>query len=74
MKLKFKMEKKKANDWMSQSQKNPINDCIMPQTKDKKDIVLVFLTTFYTHPRPSHPQSKVNLNMVITCDWPPSHY
>ena len=48
MKLKFKMEKKKANDWMSQSQKNPINDCVMPQTKDKKDIVLVFLTKHFT--------------------------
>ena len=42
------MEKKKANDWMSQSQKNPIDDCIMLQTKDKKDIVLVFLTKHFT--------------------------
>ena len=23
----IKMKKKKANDWMSQSQKSPINDC-----------------------------------------------
>ena len=36
MKLKLKMEKKKTSDWMSQSQKTPINDCKMPQTKDKR--------------------------------------
>ena len=27
MKLKLKMEKKKSNDWMYQSQKIPGNDC-----------------------------------------------
>ena len=47
MKLKLKMEKKMANDWMCQSQKNPINNCIMPQTRDKKDIVLVFQTKHF---------------------------
>ena len=55
MKLKLKMEKKKANDWMSQSQKTPINDCKMPQNKDK-DIVLVFLTKHFilTHHQAIH--------------------
>ena len=52
MKLKLEWEKKKANDWMCQSQKNPINDCKMPQTKDKKILYCICISnkTFYTHP------------------------
>ena len=45
-----------------------------PQTKDKIYCSGISNKTFYTHPPLSHPQSKVNLNIMITCDWPPSHY
>ena len=70
------MEKKKANDWMSQSQKTPINDCQKkrPQTKDRRYCIGISNKTFYTHSPSSQPQSKANLNTIITCDWPPSHY
>ena len=59
---------------MSQSQNTPINDCKMRQTKDKRYFIGISNKTFYTHPPSSHLQSKINLNTVIACDWPPSHY
>ena len=40
------MEKKKANDWMSQSQKTP-NDCEKGPKLRIKDIVVVFLTKHF---------------------------
>ena len=46
-----------------------------PQTKEKKDVVFVFPTKYFIPtPHQSHPQSMINLNTMITCDWPPSHY
>ena len=50
---------------------------IRPQTKKKKkkDVVFVFPTEYFIPtPHQSHPQSMINLNTMITCDWPPSHY
>ena len=47
-----------------------------PQTKDKKMLYLYFQQNILYPPPPhqSHPQSMINLNAMITCDWPPSHY
>ena len=50
------------------------NDCQMPLTKDKKYVVLQFLTKCFILGPLNHPQSMVNLDIMITCDWPPSHY
>ena len=51
-----------------------VNDCQMPLTKDTKYVVLQFLTKCFILGPLSHPQSMVNLDTMITCDWPPSHY
>ena len=45
-----------------------------PQTKGKACCIGISNKTFYTHPPLSYPQLKVNLNTMITCDQPPSHY
>ena len=50
------------------------NDCQMPLTKDKKYVVLQFLTKCFILGPLNLPQSMVNLDIMITCDWPPSHY
>ena len=41
------MGKKKANDWMSQSQKTPIKDYGKTPKLKTKDIVMVFLTKHF---------------------------
>ena len=46
----------------------------MPLMKDKQNVVLVFLTKCFILAPSGHPQSMVNLDTMITCDWPPSHY
>ena len=52
------------------------NDCEKGPKLKTKDIILVFPTKYFisTPPSSSHPQSMVDLNTMITCDWPPSHY
>ena len=73
-------ENKKANDWMWQSHREtPLMIVKRPQTKDKKMLYLHFQQNIFSHhilatPHQSHPQSMINLNTMITCDWPPSHY
>ena len=59
--------------WQSH-RKTPLMIVKRPQTKDKKMSYLHFQQIFYSHPHQSHPQSMINLNTMITCDWPPSHY
>ena len=44
------------------------------QTKGKACCIGISNKTFYTHPPLSHPQLNMNLNTMITWDWPPSHY
>ena len=57
------------------SQLFPVNDCENAPNERQEYVVLVFLTKcFYTHPPSGHPQSMVNVDAMITCDWPPSHY
>ena len=46
-----------------------------PKLKGQKDVVFAFPTKYFiATPHQSHPQSMINLNTMITCDWPPSHY
>ena len=72
----MKMEKrKKANDWMCGNHgKSQLMIVKRPQTKDKRYCSGISNKKIYTNPPSSHPQSEVNLDTVITCDWPPSHY
>ena len=60
--------------WQSHRE-TPVMIVKRTQTKRQKDVVFVFPTKYFiTTPHQSHPQSMTNLNTVITCDWPPSHY
>ena len=50
------------------------NDCKYAPTKVKY-FVLVFLTKcFLPTPHQVTLNQQINLNTMITCDWPPSHY
>ena len=60
--------------WQSHRE-TPLMIVKRPQTKDKKMLYLHFqLNVLCPPPHQSHPQSMINLNTMITCDWPPSHY
>ena len=56
------------------SQLFPVNDCENAPNERQKYVVLVFLTKCFILAPSGHPQSMVNLDTMITCDWPPSHY
>ena len=78
MKLKLKWKRKKLMIGCVNHRKSQIMIMKRPQTKDKECYIGISNKTFCTQPPPpppsSHPQSKMNLNTMITCDWPPSHY
>ena len=54
---------------------NPVNDCERtPKLNIKRYCIDVSNKIFYIHPPSGHPQSEMNLNTMITCYWPSSHY
>ena len=60
-------------------EKNPINDCKEkdPKLKAKRCCICISKKKkkyFIATPHQSHPQLMINLDTMITCDWPPSHY
>ena len=75
MKLKLKWKRKRLIIGCVNHRKFQVMIVKRLQTKGKGCCIGISNKTFYTHPPPSsHPQSKRNLNTMITCDWPPSHY
>ena len=51
-----------------------VNDCENAHNETQtKRFIGISNQMFYTRPS-GHPQSMVNLDTMITCDWPPSHY
>ena len=74
MKLKLKWKRKRLMIGCVNHRKSQVMIVKRPQTKDKRCCSDISNKTFYTQPLSSHPQSKMNLNTVMTCDWPPSHY
>ena len=60
--------------WQSH-RKTPLMIVKRPQTKGKKMLYLHFQQNIFIATPPSKsPQLMTNLDIMITCDWPPSHY
>ena len=74
MKLRLKWKRKRLMIGCVNHRESQVMIVKRPQTKDKRYCSGISNKTFYTHPPSSHPQLEVNLNTVITCDRPPSHY
>ena len=67
MKLKLKWKRKRLMIGCVNHRKSQGKIVKRPQTKGKRCCVGISNKTFYTQSPSSHPQSKINLNTMITC-------